>query len=147
MINTYTGILIGGVIPAIIFGTAGIFVKASTKCGISPNYYLLFAGIGVLCLSAISFLFLKDQIVNVRSAAAATTLGFLWAAGTALMAVGVMRFAVPISVAAAIAGTNSLVTVLLGFLIFAEWRDVNIYKLIIGVILIVAGSILVAQSK
>jgi len=52
----------------------------------------------------------------------------------------------PISIIVPLFNMNSLVSVLLGLWIFAEWRDVNTVKLLAGTVLITAGGTLVATS-
>lgn len=147
MPNNINGILIGGILPAIFFGTSTIFLKASNKSGISLNYYLLFAGIGVVFISLLSFIVFKEQIVNPKSAFYSSILGVLWSGGVILMAMGVTKYGIPVSILAPIVATNSLVTVVLGFLIYSEWRDLNIVRLSIGALFIIIGGILVAQSQ
>lgn len=147
MLQNYSGIIIGGIIPVFLFGLSGLFLKTCSRTGVSLNYYLLFSGVGVLFVGLLSFVLVKENFVNCKSAFYSSLVGALWGGGAVCMALGLVKYHVPVSVLAPIAATNSLVTVLLGFLIYAEWRDVDVVRLLIGGALIIAGGILVAQSQ
>jgi transporter family protein len=147
MLNTYAGIIIGGLIPALLFGISGLFLKASTRSGISFNYYLLCAGLGAVVIGLASFFVCKEHTVNYKSAFFASLVGLFWGGGAVLMAIAVIKLAMPVSIIVPIVATNSLVTILLSFLVYSEWRNVQIVKLIIGAALIVIGGILVSQAN
>ena len=66
--------------------------------------------------------------------------------GAGLVALAVVRFAAPISKLAPLYNTNTLVTVLLGLWLYAEWQEVNTAKLLLGSALVVTGTVLVGQS-
>jgi transporter family protein len=146
MSTNVTGIILGGLMPAIVFGLSGLFLKTSGKSGISLNYYLLFCGVGVMAAAALSFLIFKDHILNFKGAVSSFLVGFLWAVGATLMVAAVAYAKIQISVLAPIVAANSLVTVLLGFAVYSEWQTVDLLKLLAGAVLVIAGGILVAQS-
>ncbi len=143
----YTGIIVGGVLPAFIFGVGGIFLKASTREGISLNHFILFAGAGAIFVAFLLFLFFKENSINLRSATLAFFVGLSWASATALMTIALTRYAVPISIIGPLNATASLITVLLAMWIFSEWKEILVQRLLIGAILIVIGAMLVSTSS
>ena len=48
MSDTQLGILVGGIIPAILFGISGICQKLSNQHGISTGAYVVSVGLGVV---------------------------------------------------------------------------------------------------
>lgn len=140
------GVLIGGIIPAVIFGVGGVFVKASNQQGISLSYYILFTSIGVLLFSLIAFFILNGRVVNFKSGAFAFTVGATWVIGALLVAFAIIKYNTPMSIISALNCTACLYTILLSLMIFSEWKETHVIRLIIGSILIVAGAMLVSTS-
>jgi len=140
------GIIMGGIIPAAIFGIGGIFIKASNQQGISLGYYILFTGIGVFVFSLIGFFILSEKIVNFKSGVYAFTVGATWVIGALLVAFALIRYQTPISILSALNCTACLFTILLSLIIFSEWKETHVVRLIIGSVLIVAGAMLVSTS-
>jgi len=136
----------GGIIPAAIFGIGGIFIKASNQQGISLGYYILFTGIGVFVFSLIGFFILSEKIVNFKSGVYAFTVGATWVIGALLVAFALIRYQTPISILSALNCTACLFTILLSLIIFSEWKETHVVRLIIGSVLIVAGAMLVSTS-
>jgi len=140
------GIIVGGLIPALFFGISGIFVKASTSSGIGLGIYLLTVGAGVLMAGLIFYYFEPQADINIRSGFFAWSAGFCWAVGGGLVALALLKYGTPIATLVPLYNMNTLVTVLLGLIIFAEWQDVDLVKLLGGTLLIVVGGSLVATS-
>ncbi|HES58789.1 MAG: hypothetical protein JW956_09750 [Calditrichaceae bacterium] len=146
MNSNIIGIIMGGIIPAAIFGIGGIFIKASNQQGISLGYYILFTGIGVFVFSLIGFFILSEKIVNFKSGVYAFTVGATWVIGALLVAFALIRYQTPISILSALNCTACLFTILLSLIIFSEWKETHVVRLIIGSVLIVAGAMLVSTS-
>ena len=127
MNSNYIGILVGGIVPAIIFGIGGVFVKASNQQGISLNYYILFTCLGVLVISLISFFIFNEKMVNFNS--------------------GTYAFIVGATIISALNCTACLVTILLALVIFSEWKETKVIRLLVGSIMIVVGAMLVSTSS
>jgi transporter family protein len=144
--SNYLGILIGGIVPAIIFGIGGVFVKASNQQGISLNYYILFTSLGVLIFSIIAFFLFNEKLVNFKSGAYAFTVGATWAVGVLLVAFALNKYNTPMSIISALNCTACLVTILLSLLLFSEWKETHVIRLLIGSIMIVTGAMLVSTS-
>lgn len=147
MNSNYTGMIIGGVIPAIIFGLGGIFVKASNQQGISFNYFTLLSGIGVIVISVFSFIVFDSKLLNFRSGLNAFLVGATWALGVLLVAMALIKYDTPMSIISPLNCTACLFTVLLAMFIFSEWKEIHIIRLFIGTVLIIAGAILVSTSS
>ena len=144
---TYVGILLGGLLPAVIFGVCGVCLKASNQHGIGPGYCLLFAGAGALAVALVLLVMFRGQSVNARSATQAFLVGVTWAAGLALMSLAMTRYRVPVSVIGPLTATACLVTAALALWWFSEWKDVLVVRLLAGAILIVVGAMLVGTSS
>ncbi len=146
MNSNFLGILIGGIFPAVIFGITGVFIKASNQQGISLGYYILFTSIGVLVFSLISFFVFSERTVNFKSGAYAFTAGAIWVIVSLLVAFALIRYSTPISIISALNCPACLFTILLSLIIFSEWKETHVIRLIIGSILIVVGAMLVSTS-
>ncbi len=146
MTQQTAGLLIGGVIPAVLLGCFAILQKLSVNLGSTPASLLLFVGVGVtvvaLTLGAVG----GFGPVTLSASVAALATGVVWATSTALIAVAQGRFGAPVVQLVPLFNMNTLVAVLLGFIVFAEWRGVRVPRLVIGSVLIVVGGTLVATS-
>lgn len=146
MSTQWTGLLVGGLLPALFFGVAGVFMKAATQLGIGLGLYLLLMGTGVMSVGSAYLWFAPDKTISMQSGGYAFVMGIVWGLGILFVAVGLTRFAVPVSKIAPIYNLNTLITVLLGLWIFAEWRNVNPLYVAVGAIIILVGDILVANA-
>jgi drug/metabolite transporter (DMT)-like permease len=147
MNSNYIGMILGGIIPAIIFGLGGIFVKASNQQGISFNYFTLLSGIGVIVISILSFIVFEEKSINIKSGLNAFLVGSTWACGVLLVAMALTKYDTPMSIISPLNGTACLFTVLLALFIFSEWKEINAIRLFIGTVLIIAGVMLVSTSS
>ncbi|MDA1209180.1 MAG: hypothetical protein O2904_04090 [bacterium] len=140
------GLIIGGLMPAVVYGFTNVFVKMSVKEGISPPMYVMAAGVGIIIAGAASLLFHTDMSISSRSASYAATAGFLWGAASFGVAYALQVYNSPIAKLVPLFNMNTLVAVLLGMWLFAEWKGVNSSQLILGSVLIVVGGTLVARA-
>ena len=140
------GIIIGGMIPALIFGIVNLAVKAAADSGIGVGWYVLFVGIGVVLIGSIILLFMPDRTISLQSSLFAGAVGFGWGLGIGLIVIALNKFGLPISVLTPLFNMNTLVTVLLALWIFAEWKQVRVPQLLFGSVLIVIGGTIVARS-
>lgn len=146
MVKQNLGILIGGVLPALVYGAVGVMQKSCNQMGISPSLYMIGSGIGVVLLGVAIHLFNPGFVLSVKSGILAILIGAFWALGMTLVAVAINTYHVPVSKLAPLYNMNTLITVILGLILFAEFKDVNTVKLISGAILITVGGILVANA-
>ncbi|MDD5103282.1 MAG: hypothetical protein PHX93_02680 [Candidatus Peribacteraceae bacterium] len=141
-----TGLIIGGLLPALLYGASAIFQRGSTGLGIGIGPFLIAAGIAVL-LTGMALLWLDPgRAWSVRSAALAMGSGTAWGIGTSLVAVALVRYGIPLGKLVPLYNMNSLVAVTLALVIFAEWKQVKVPQLLIGSMLIVMGGTLVSKA-
>jgi len=144
MSDTQLGILVGGIIPALLFGISGICQKLSNQHGISTGAYVVSVGLGVVLVGVALCLFNTSQTANMKSIIPAVIMGLCWGVGVLLVSMAISRYDTKLSILAPLYNMNTLVTVIGALIIFSEWKDVNVVKLIIGALLIVAGGVLVS---
>ncbi|HOI08089.1 MAG TPA: hypothetical protein PK213_13240 [Deltaproteobacteria bacterium] len=146
MTQSSLAIVIGGVLPAILFGLSGAFAKPSNQAGIGTGLYILCIGLSVAAVGAFCCLIVPDRTISVRSCLYASLVGITWAMAAGLVAFALSRYGVPISRLVPVYNMNTVVTVLIGLCLFAEWRDVHTLKLAVGTLLVVIGGAIVAHA-
>lgn len=144
MSETQLGIVVGGIIPALLFGISGICQKLSNQHGISTGAYVVSVGLGVLLVGIVLCLFNTSQTANFKSIVPAVTMGLCWGVGVLLVTMAITKYDTKLSVLAPLYNMNTLVTVVGALYIFSEWKDVNVVKLVMGAVLIVVGGVLVS---
>jgi uncharacterized membrane protein len=139
-------LLLGGFLPALIYGGSALFQKVSTNLGISLSAYLVATGIGVVIVGVGYSIFENSFAFSIKSGLYAGAFGLTWGIASALVAYTLLNYEVSISQLVPLYNMNTLVAVILALIIFSEWKDVDILKLLSGAILIVVGAVLVANS-
>lgn len=147
MSSKTVALMIGGFLPAFIYGGSAIFQKMSTNLGISLSAYLVVTGLGISVVGIGYFFVDKSFSFSVESGTYAFMFGLTWGIASGLVAYSLLNFDVPISQLVPLYNMNTLVAVLLALVIFSEWKDLHTIKLISGSVLIVAGAVLVANSS
>ena len=146
MTSKLTALLIGGFLPAFIYGGSAIFQKLSTNVGISISTYLVAVGIGVV-VAGLGFHFFGNSVpFSIKASSYAGLFGLTWGIASGLVAYSLLHFDIPISQLVPLYNMNTLIAVLLALLIFSEWKDLNTIKLLAGSALIVMGAIFVANA-
>ena len=140
------GIVVGGFLPAVLYGTAGILQKAAQRAGAGLGPYLLCVGAGVITVGAVATWCHPDRGLPARAAGFAVAMGVAWGAGTWLVALALSRYAVPIAKLAPLYNLNTVIVVLFGLVLFLENRDVAVGRLISGTVLVVLGATFVARA-
>lgn len=140
------GLVIGGLLPALFFGLSGVFAKPAATAGIGLGYYVGIVGLAIVVTGIVIHLLLPDPAFTTRGGLFAAAAGFSWALGAALVAVALARYGVTIARIVPLYNMNTLVAVLIGLVVFAEWKDVNAAKLVAGAVLITVGGGLVASA-
>ena len=146
MTTKSTALLLGGFLPALIYGVSAIFQKMSTSLGISLSAYLVATGIGIALVGISFYVFDQTFSFSIKSGVYAIIFGLTWGLATGLVAYTLLNFDIPISQLVPLYNMNTLVAVLLALIIFSEWKDLHTLKLLTGSALIVAGAVLVANS-
>ena len=145
MTQEQLGLIIGGILPALLFGFSGICQKWSNQHGISTGAYLVFIGIGVVMVGVVLWMLNAKQQYNVASVIPALGLGVSWGLGAFCVAVGISKYSAPLAKLVPLYNMNTLVAVLLALVIFSEWKEVHLVKLSIGAVLIILGGVLVSS--
>jgi uncharacterized membrane protein len=146
MTSNSTALILGGFLPALIYGGSAIFQKMSTSLGISLSAYLVATGIGIVIVGIGFYLVEHSFAFSIKSGLYAVSFGLTWGIASALVAYTLLNFEVPISQLVPLYNMNTLVAVILALIIFSEWKNLDTIKLFSGSVLIVFGAILVAKA-
>jgi len=146
MTDKQLSLLLGGFIPAILFGIAPILQKVVNREGVGPGPYLMGVGVSIFAVGALLSLWDRDFAVTPRSAVFMALFGLLWSIATACVAVALKRYNGQIGQLVSIYNLNTLVTVVIGLTVLAEWKNVHPVKLLIAAFFICVGGILAAQA-
>jgi drug/metabolite transporter (DMT)-like permease len=145
-LHEFKGLLVGGVLPALAFGLAGLLQKSATRTSPGMGPYLLCIGAGVLLMGMIHTLATPQRAIALGSMVQAVGIGLFWALGMVMVGMGISHYAVPLAKLAPLYNMNTLVVVLLALVIFAEARDVAVPRLLLGTALILAGGVVVSRA-
>jgi len=141
------GIIIGGFIPAFLYGMSIIFTKASQQAEIGIGPYLVILSMSIFLVGLLLyFLPVGGNALSLKSGTHAFLAGLSWAFGAAGVMTALTLYAVPVGNLVPLFNMNTLVAVLLALWIFAEWKQVRVPQLLIGSILIIIGGTLVARA-
>ncbi len=140
------GIVIGGFLPALFFGLSGVFAKPATQAGIGTGLYILFVGLAAAFVGLAIYLLDPVKTLSFRSGLFASLVGITWAIAAGLVAFALSKYDVPIAKLVPLYNMNTLVAVLIGLVVFAESKDLNTTRLVVGSVFIIAGGSLVATA-
>ncbi|MBM9545806.1 hypothetical protein JWG40_02165 [Leptospira sp. 201903074] len=139
-------ILIGGVFPALLLGMGTVIMKLSLRAGISLPLYLVFVGLSIFCYGIVFAFQSGMKEVTLSGGLFAFLMGLSWSTAIYCMSYGISVLKMPVSVIAPLTHSNAIVAVILGAIVFSEWKDLNLLKVFIGTMLIVLGGIIVSSS-
>lgn len=144
---TLNNVAIGGIIPAICLGLGTVLMRASIGAGASIPVYL--AGVGTIIAligwtAAAAHGFAGATIAGIGLAVG---MGLVWTIAISCMAYGFGTLKLPISIVAPLTNSNAIVAVLLGSLIFGEWRSLHMPQVALGTLIICAGATCVSLAK
>jgi drug/metabolite transporter (DMT)-like permease len=134
---------IGGLIPALFYGTAGVVQKANVRAGGTVATYLMGFGLATLLGGLIFQQILGEGPSTPRAWLFAGIAGLSFAAGAGLISFAIIRYEASIAQLSPLYNMNVLVTVGMGLLIFSEFANLNVPRLLIGTITIILGGWLV----
>lgn len=135
----------GGLAPAFGYALFAIGTKFAAQGGLGAGPLLVLIGAACLACGAVFWKILPAGI-NTPAATWGLVAGLAWAIGTGLVSLALSRWNVPISKLNPIYNTNTLITVLLGLVIFSEWKQANPLPLLGGAAFILVGSLLVSNA-
>lgn len=145
MTTSQTGLLIGGLLPALIFGIAGLCQKWGSAQGLGLGGYVVSVGLGCLTVGTILWFSTGDQHFSIKAGIPAFLLGVFWAIGVAAISLSLSHYGASLAKITPLYNMNTLVTVIGALLIFSEWKDVHMARLIAGAVCIVIGGVLVSS--
>lgn len=140
------GLLVGGILPALFYGVSSVFAKSSANLGMSVGGHLVCIGIAISLTGGLFNLLLPGTIPSTTAALSSTLQGAFWGIGTGCLIVGIIKYEAPLAKLVPLYNMNTLVTVGLALIIFAEWQDISLVKLLLGAALIMLGGILVSGA-
>lgn len=144
---TLSGIVIGGVLPAVCLGLGTVLMRASLGAGASIPFYLGAVGSTVAVLGWGALLWTGGTAPSREAGLFAVAMGTTWTLAITCMAYGIGVLKLPVSVIAPMTNSNALVAVVVGAVAFAEWRHLNIATVALGTVLICAGATIVSLSR
>ena len=139
-------ILLGGILPALMLGLTGVFQKLSNNARIGTGPFLIVAGLTTALVGGVFLLLERDATIGQRSALYTVLFGLVWATAIGLIGIALGRFGGQISQLVPLYNMNTLIAVLIGLVVLAEWRNVDPRKLAMAAVLIVIGGIVAARA-
>jgi transporter family protein len=139
------GLIIGGLIPAIILGISSLLQKIGSQSG--PGAFLILSGAGIMVVGIVASVFITDVAgMTTRSGVFSLLFGIVWGLATIGVVLAMGQYGVPVGKLVPLLNMNTLVAVVLALWIFSEWKTVGVSQLMVGAVLIVAGGVLVARA-
>jgi len=142
------GLIIGGVIPAILYGVFPIFMKFSGTHQLSVSMGIVMVGLSTALVGAFSIPFLEGGLGTLtgKGIAFGALGGLAWGTGALLVSIAILRYGIPVAQITPMFNMNTLVAMLLGLWIFAEWKTAQVMPLLIGALLITVGGIVISRA-
>jgi transporter family protein len=134
-----------GIAASVFFAVNTIVYKvAAQKGNFSPYFGSFVFGLGIVLLFGLFFIFRPGFSFEWKSSSLALIAGVIWGLGFLAIAIAISKGG-NVSQLAPIYNTNTILAVLLGIIFLKEIPDVSqVYRIIGGAVLIVAGSVLVS---
>ncbi|MBN9122290.1 MAG: hypothetical protein J0I06_24650 [Planctomycetes bacterium] len=146
MSKTTLALLVGGLLPAVLFGVASTFQKTAARAGIGTGPYLIAIGAVVLLIGGAVTVAQSDSTATRAGAAWACGYGVLWSAAIGCIVLALSRYDANISQLVPLYNLNTLVAVAIGMAVLGEWREIVLWRVAAGAVLAVAGGVLVATA-
>lgn len=140
------GLILGGLTPALLLGVFGVLQKVATKAGAGLAWYFIGIGAGVLAVGIGVLIAGGRSEPTVAAVGWAVLTGLCWASAVGLISFSIARYDVSISQLAPLYNMNTLTVIILGFVVFAEWRNIRVPRLLAGAVLITLGGVLTARA-
>lgn len=147
MTSNLLGLVVGGLLPALLYGVSSVFAKSSTNAGMSVGGHLFVIGIAISITGLLFNLVLPgDTMPSLFAVTSSSMQGVFWGLGTGCVVLGLLKFEAPLAKLVPLYNMNTLVTAGLALIIFSEWQAVNPWQLLLGAGLIIAGGVLVSGA-
>lgn len=140
------GIIVGGLLPAVLFGLIGVLQKLGAQTGMNVFVWVAAFGGAMLLFGCVGIL-MQDSIewssVGIACAAGA---GFAYAVGSGALSFAIIHYQEPISKLIPIVNTSTLVAVLAGLIWLNEASKIDIRQLALGSALTIVGASFVVKA-
>jgi len=146
MTDKQLSLLIGGFIPAVLFGVGATLQKVINKENMGTGPYLMGLGATIFACGALYSLWDRDFAITSRNAALIFVFGVMWSVAMVCIVIAIKRYNGQIGQIVSIYNTNTLVTVVLGLVLLSEWKNVNPWRLLAAAVLTTIGGVLAANS-
>ncbi len=146
MSDSTLGLLIGGVAPALLLGFFFVFQKLATRKGIGPGEYLMVLGLTGSAIGGILIFTGKPVEFTAIGSVWTVLSSACWGISMAGLAYSIFKYNTPMSKLNPILNTNTLTAVILSIVILGEWHEINVYKVLVGAVLIIIGAITVSRA-
>lgn len=146
MSKQWMAILIGGLLPALFLGLCGVLQKTASRTGIASGPYITVIGLVVAVVGTIVMLAQRDATFTTSGAVQTAGFAVLWATAILGIMLGLGKYEGQVSVIVPLYNMNTLVAVGIGLVLLGEWQGVNLWRLLAGAVLIVAGGVLAGTS-
>lgn len=144
--NASFPLIIGGLIPAFLWGITAVFQKLSAGEMLGPGRYLTLFGVTVALVGAFYSYISNETFHFSKGAAYAMAAGLAFSIGAGLLSFALYRYNIPISRVTPILSANVLVPVVVGLLFLDEGATMNVTQLVVGTLFIVGGVTIVASA-
>ena len=146
MSNEAIGLIIGGVVPAILLGLFFVLQKMATRNGAGPGEYLFLLGLISAVMSGVLILFGKPVVFTLTGSMWTVLSSACWGLAMAGAAYALFKYHLPMSKLNPILNTNTLTAVVLSIIFLGEWQELNVLKVLLGAVLIICGAIIVSRA-
>jgi len=144
--NRRRGLVLGGLLPALVLSTTGPMMKCSVVAGAGTGEFLVLFGITLAIIGAVCRIRSHDGAIPRAAVLTGIATGVLWSLGTGLNLVALGQLNVSISQITPLFNMNTLVVVLVGLWVFREHQQVRPAPLVAGAVAIILGAVLVAAA-
>lgn len=135
-----------GLFASLFFGVNVVFYKiAVVNGGLNPYYAGVFYAVGIFSTLLAAYLFkFSAPVWDFKWLGIALIAGIIWGLGFLMTAIAISQHA-DVARLAPLYNTNTLVAVVLGIILLKEIPSATaVWRIVLGAILVVAGSILVS---
>ncbi len=150
MLNFFENPIALAVIAALFLGAFTVPYNIAMGAKFSPPVALLCLGVGtiIVALLWLSFYTSKEgEIITFNLFYIASLAGIIWAVGMVFVTLAMGAAGGNVSQIVPLYNTNTLVAMVLALIIFKEFQDLIIWKVLLGGSFIVIGGALVALAK
>ncbi len=122
------------------------FQKFGSKEGVTPGAFLMVIGVIIALVGVVITLVTRSGGFSVRGSVFTVLSGVFWALSLAGISYALFRYNLSMSKLNPVFNANTLTTVFLSLFLLGEWSEVNLLKVVVGAVLVVAGAVVVLQA-